>query len=117
MVEHAAALALGTQADLLGISRRSVYDQPVPPPPEEVARKHRIDARSTDHPFDGSRTITVVIARAGERINRTRVQRSMRALGIAGMAPGPNLHTRASPQRRYSGPKKLHSQEGQGSVE
>ena len=97
MVEHAAeALALCTQADLLGISRRSLYYQPVPPPPEEVARKHRIDALYTDHPFYGSRTITVVLTREGELMNRKRVQRSMREMGIAGIAPGPNLSKRAS---------------------
>ena len=51
MVEHEAeALALGIQADLLGISRRSLYYQPVPPPPDEVALKHRIDELYPFHP-------------------------------------------------------------------
>jgi putative transposase len=102
MVEHEAeALALGTQADLLGISRRSLYYQPVPPPPEEVALKHRIDELYTDHPFYGSRKITVVLTREGELINRKRVQRYMREMGIAGIAPGPNLSKRASQHRIY----------------
>jgi putative transposase len=102
MVEHEVeALALRTQADLLGISRRSLYYQPVPPPPEEVALKHRIDALYTDHPFYGSRKITVVLAREGELINRKRVQRYMREMGIAGIAPGPNLSKRASQHRIY----------------
>ena len=44
-MEYAAdALPLSTQATLLSISRRSLYYQPKPPPPEEVAIKHRIDA-------------------------------------------------------------------------
>jgi putative transposase len=102
MVEHAAnALALGTQADLLGISRRSLYYQPVPPPPEEVALKHRIDELYTAHPFYGSRKITVVLGREGEVINRKRVQRYMREMGIAGIAPGPNLSKRVSQHRIY----------------
>jgi len=100
MVAHETeALALGTQADVLGISRRSLYDQPVPPPPEEVALKHRIVVRSTDHPFYGSRKIPAVLTRERELINRKRVQRYMRELGIAGIAPGPNLSKRASQQR------------------
>ena len=44
MVEHQPeALALSVQADLLSISRSSLYYQPAPPPPEAVALKHRID--------------------------------------------------------------------------
>jgi putative transposase len=102
MVEHEAeALALRTQADLLSLSRRSLYYQPVPPPPEEVALKHRIDALYTDHPFYGSRKITAVLTREGELINRKRVQRYMREMCIAGIAPGPNLSKRASQHRVY----------------
>src|SRR5215207_5254459 len=52
MVEHQAeALALSTQAELLSISRSSLYYQPVPPPPKEVALKHRIDELYTTYPF------------------------------------------------------------------
>lgn len=101
-MEHAVdALPLRTQADLLGISRRSLYYQPVPPSPEEVAIKHRIDALYTAHPFYGSRKLTVVLAEEFGPINRKRVQRSMREMGIAGIAPGPNLSKRASEHRIY----------------
>lgn len=92
MVEHDPdALPLTTQADLLGISRRSLYYQPVPPPPEEVAITHRIDELYTAHPFYGSRKLTVRLLPEFGAINRKRVQRSMREMGIAGVAPGPNL--------------------------
>nr|WP_216361470.1 IS3 family transposase [Candidatus Chloroploca asiatica] len=76
LVEHAdEALPLGTQAALLGLSRRSLYDQPVPPSPEEVAVKHRLDALYTAHPFYGSRKMTVILNEEGVLINRKRVQR------------------------------------------
>ena len=83
-MEYAAdALPLSTQANLLSISRRSLYYQPKPPPPEEVAIKHRIDEIYTAHPFYGSRKLTVLLEPDFAPINRKRVQRYMREMGIA----------------------------------
>jgi len=102
MVEHQAeALALSTQAELLGISRSSLYYQPVPPPPKEVALKHRIDELYTTYPFYGSRKITSILAEERGPINRKRVQRYMREMGIQGIAPGPNLSKRLTEHRVY----------------
>lgn len=102
MVEyHADALPLTTQAELLGISRRSLYYQPVPPPPEEVAIKHRIDELYTAHPFYGSRKLTVLLSEDFGPINRKRVQRYMREMGIAGIRPVPNLSKPIHTHRVY----------------
>ena len=101
MEHEAAALALRTQAALRSISRRSLYYQPVPPPSEEVALKHRIDELYTAHPFYGSRKVAVVLSEEFGPVNRKRVQRYMREMGIAGIAPGPNLTKRTSAQRVY----------------
>ena len=46
------------QADLLGVSRSSLYYQPRPPGAEEVQLKHRIDEVYTAHPYYGYRKIT-----------------------------------------------------------
>lgn len=86
---------------MLSISRRSLYYQPVPPPPEEVAIKHRIDELYTAHPFYGSRKLTVLLEPEFAPINRKRVQRYMREMGIAGISPGPNLSKRALEHRLY----------------
>jgi len=86
---------------LLSISRRSLYYQPVPPPPEEVAIKHRIDELYTAHPFYGSRKLRVLLEPEFAPINRKRVQRYMREMGIAGISPGPNLSKRALDHRIY----------------
>jgi putative transposase len=48
-------LPLTLQADLLGISRSSLYYQPRPPSAEEITIKHRIDELYTEYPFYGSR--------------------------------------------------------------
>ncbi|MFH1906438.1 MAG: IS3 family transposase [Chloroflexota bacterium] len=80
---------LKAQAELLEVSYSSLYYQPVPPSPREVAIKHRIDRIYTDHPFYGSRRITVVLRREIP-VSRPTVQRCMREMGISGIAPGPN---------------------------
>src|SRR4051812_8699511 len=48
-------LPLTVQADLLSLSRASLYYQPRAASLEEVAIKHRIDALYTQYPFYGSR--------------------------------------------------------------
>ena len=101
MVERAAAeLPLTVQAELLSLSRSSLYYQPVPPSAEEVAIKHRIDEIYTDHPFYGSRKITAVLKKEGA-INRKRVQRYMREMGLAAIYPGPKVSQRADQHPVY----------------
>jgi len=93
-------MTLQTQADLLSLNRSSLYYQPLPPSPAEVAIKHRIDELYTAHPFYGSRRITAVLRRDFP-INRKAVQRHMREMGIAGIAPGPNLSQRRADHPIY----------------
>ena len=87
-------MPLTVQAALLSVSRSSLYYRPVPPTAEEVAIKHRIDAIFTDWPFYGSRRITAQLRREGIGINRKAVQRHLREMGLAAIAPGPNLSRR-----------------------
>ena len=89
-----AELALSVQAELLSLSRSSLYYQPALPSAEEVAIKHRIDEIYTACPFYGSRRITAQLQYEGTVINRKTVQRHMREMGIVGVAPGPNLSQR-----------------------
>ncbi len=58
-----------------------------------------IDAEYTRHPFYGSRKMKVYLCDKGYPVNRKRVQRLMRILGLAGMAPGPNT-SRSHPQHK-----------------
>jgi putative transposase len=89
-----AELPLSVQAQLLSLSRSSLYYQPVLPSAQEVTIKHRIDDIYTASPFYGSRRITAQLEREGLVIDRKTVQRHMREMGIAGIAPGPNLSQR-----------------------
>lgn len=87
-------LPLTQQAELLNISRSSLYYQPREPSAEEITIKHRIDEIYTQSPFYGSRKIVEQLRREGQVINRKTVQRHMREMGIVAIYPGPNLSRR-----------------------
>jgi putative transposase len=58
-----------------------------------------LDEEYTRRPFYGSRKMVVFLKTQGHLINRKRVQRLMRQLGLAGMAPGPKT-SQAQPHHR-----------------
>jgi putative transposase len=87
-------LSVTTQAALLGLNRSSLYYRAVPVSPEVVALRHRIDEIYTAHPFYGYRRITAQLQREGQLVNRKAVAGHMGEMGLAGIAPGPNLSKR-----------------------
>ena len=96
MVEwEAPVLPLAIQANLLSVSRASLYYQPVPSTAEELHIKRRIDEIYTDWPFYGSRRITEVLNREMV-INRKAVRRHMREMRLVAICPGPNLSKRSA---------------------
>ncbi len=90
-----------TQADLLSVSRASLYYQPRPPSAEEVQLKHRIDEIYTQLPYYGSRKIAAQLQREGMGINRKTVARYMQEMGISAIYPGPNLSQRNQKEGVY----------------
>ncbi len=94
-------LPLSIQAELLGISRSSLYYRPVPPSAAEVALKHRIDEIYTAHPFYGSRRITAQLRGEQIVVNRKAVQRHMREMGIEAIGPKPRLSNAANEHRVF----------------
>lgn len=94
-------LSLKRQAELLGLSRSSLYYPPIEPSAEEVKLKHRIDEIFTRSPFYGSRRITAQLKREAWLINRKRVQRCMQEMGLAALHPGPNLSKPGAEHRIY----------------
>jgi len=96
-------LPLAAQAELLSLSRSSLYYEPLGPSAKEIAIKHRIDEIYTKHPIYGSRRMTAVLCREGWSISRPTVQGYMREMGIAGIAPGPNT-SQPSPEHKIFTP-------------
>ena len=102
IVERAdATLPLVAQAELLGVSRASLYYKAAPPSAAEVRLKQRIAELYTQYPFYGSRRITGCLQREGLLVNRKAVQRHMRDRGIAAIHPSPNLSNRELAHRTY----------------
>jgi len=93
-------VSLQQQAELLSVSRSSLYYQPLPASAEEIAIKHRLDELYTQYPFYGSRKMTVVLKRTWN-INRKRVQRYMQEMGLVAIFPGPKLSQPAPGQQIY----------------
>jgi putative transposase len=92
-------LTLSEQADLLSMSRSSLYYVPRAPSDWEVRVKHRIDALYTAQPFYGSRRIRHLLQEEGFDIGRDAVRQFMREMGIEAIYPKPDL-SKAAPEHR-----------------
>jgi len=89
------------QCVLAGVSRATVYAQQKPKPVDgsDLLFSRLIDEEYTRRPFYGSRKMVVFLKETGHSVNRKRVQRLMRQMGLAGMAPGPNT-SRPHPEHK-----------------
>ena len=83
------ALSMRRQCAMLGIARSGVYRLPAAANDDDLALMRRIDALFTQWPFLGSRRMTALLRGEGHTINRKRIRRLMRQMGIAALAPKP----------------------------
>ena len=90
LVEANGAPSMRRQCELLGVNRSSLYYEPVEPDTEELELMRRMDELHLKHPFFGSRMMTRTLKAEGVLVNRKRVQRLMRLMGLASTAPKPN---------------------------
>lgn len=88
------SLTVARQAELLGLSRRSVYYEPADSANAELLLKRdmdAIDAIYTDYPFYGSRrTQLELVDRYGIELGRKRIRKVMQLLGLEAIGPKPN---------------------------
>jgi putative transposase len=94
-------LSVRRQCALLGLARSGVYRKPAPPDPEELAMRRRIDEQYLATPFYGSRRMTAELRLTGHQVNRKRVQRLMRLMGLEGLGPKPKTSQPAAQHRIY----------------
>jgi putative transposase len=83
------ALSIRRQCTLLSVARSGVYRVPRPANDNELGLMRRIDELFTVWPFLGSRRMAALLRAEGHGINRKRVQRLMRKIGIAALGPKP----------------------------
>ena len=90
MIDRDHHLPVKRQAELLGISRGSVYYQPLPIPDVELALMRRIDELHLEHPFAGSRMLRDFLRLQGIEVGRRHVSTLMQRMGIQALYRKPN---------------------------
>jgi putative transposase len=94
-------LSVRRQCELLGLCRASFYYQQATETQENLRLMDLIDRLYTDCPFYGSRRMTAWLQQHGEEVNRKRVQRLMRLMGIEAIYPKPRLSVPNHEHRVY----------------
>ncbi len=84
------ALPVVAQCRLLKIARSTLYYRPVAVEPDDLALMRRIDELYLASPFYGSRRMVAVLRREGLVVNRKRVRRLMRLMGLEAIYQKPN---------------------------
>jgi putative transposase len=94
-------LSVRRQCQLLGLNRSSLYYQPASAREANLRLMRSIDREYTAHPFLGSRRLTTWLVEQGEEVNRKRVQRLMRLMGLEATYPRPKLSVGGRGHRIY----------------
>jgi putative transposase len=84
-----AGLSIRRQCRLLGVARSGVYRLAAAANDNDLVVMRRLDKLFTAWPFLGSRRLAQMLREEGFAINRKRVQRLMRKMGIAALGPKP----------------------------
>lgn len=84
------SLSVREQCALLDLPRSTAYYRPVAVNEEELALMNRIDELYTESPFYGSRQMVRALHRGGVEVNRKRVRRLMKKMGLEAQCPQPN---------------------------
>jgi putative transposase len=94
MIDRTHDLPLTRQCQILDLARSSAYYQPAPASAEELALMRRIDELHLEHPFAGSRMLRDLLRKEGYPVNRKRVRRLMKKMGIEALYRKPNTSAR-----------------------
>jgi putative transposase len=92
-------LSIAIQCRLLNINRSTLYYRPAPIKVEDLELMRIIDEKYLNNPTWGSRSMRNHLRRLGYKINRKRVQRLMRLMGLEAIYPKPKT-SRPHPQHK-----------------
>ena len=98
---HDPELPVTRQCGLMTVSRSSVYRPPAPASDEDLAIMALIDRQYLARPYYGSRRMAAWLAAQGHRVNRKRVQRLMRLIGLVAVYQRPNTSKPAAAHKVY----------------
>lgn len=94
-------LSVRRQCELLGLHRSNVYYEPVPVSDDDLRLMRLIDEEYLRHPHLGSRGMVSHLGLQGEVINRKKMQRILRSMGLKSLAPGPRTTRREASHQVY----------------
>src|SRR4051812_2717103 len=98
IVERAdSVLPVSRQCRLLAVPRSAVYRKPAEVSAEDLALMALLDRQYLARPYYGSRRMAAWLATQGHVVNRKRVQRLMRLLGLVAIYQRPNT-SKATPE-------------------
>jgi len=83
------------------LSRSTFYYSPVPEDPQDEHLRRLLDEEFTRCPFYGSRKLRIRLRKRGNRVNRKRIRRLMRELGLSVIYRKPRLSIPGRLQKRY----------------
>ena len=87
MVREDGRLSMRRQCGLLSLHRSTAFYEPAAIDEDDLAIMRLLDEEYLRHPFYGSRKMQVWLHGQGYAVNRKRVQRLMRLMGIEGLNP------------------------------
>jgi putative transposase len=101
MIDREHDLSISAQANLLGISRGTVYYLPRPISPQDLALMRKLDELHLEHPFMGARMLRRQLARQGIHAGRRHIRTLMLRMGIEALAPQPGTSKAAPGHKIY----------------
>lgn len=94
-------LSVRRQCELLGVARSGVYRAKSETAADDLALMRRLDELHLKLPFYGSRRMQFELNKDGNAINRKRVQRLMRVMGLVALVPRPGTSKPAPDHKIY----------------
>ena len=101
MIDTGHNLPITRQAQLLELSRSTVYYRPQPTSDADLALMRQIDALHLDHPFAGARMLRDLLRQDGCTVGRKHVATLMRLMGIEALYRKANTSRRHPEHRIY----------------
>jgi putative transposase len=90
------------QCELLAVCRSTHYYEACPETPENLVLMRRLDELHLEEPVYGSRKLTAILRREGAEINRKRVVRLLRLMGIEAIYAKPHTSQPGPGHQIYS---------------
>lgn len=87
-------MSIRRQCQLVGLNRSTFYLEPASETPENLLFMRLIDEQYLERPFYGSRRMREHLRGLGHVVNRKRVQRLMRKMGLEAIYPKPKTSQR-----------------------